>query len=257
MPDLPQFAYEQSPFGPVLAATNVPSGVAAVFTGASFEGRLSSGIAESISGWLAERFGIHAPLSTCHQVHGVTTRRVAAASDWREQESCDALWSDEDRSVLAIKVADCVAVLMVDRESGVSLAFHAGWRGTAAGVATESIAAARLEGDFDPARALVWIGPSIRACCFEVGDEVVEALSARRTLGAEVVDRTRGDRPYLDLTAIVIDDLVGAGIPREAISDAAICTQCTDAFHSYRRDAGAGGRNLAMIAVDRARMGQT
>lgn len=256
MVDLEPFVQEQTPFGEITLATGTPHGATVLFTGTDFAGRLGEGVADSLSSWIRERFGIEAPLSTCHQVHGTTIRRIEPAGQWRELEACDGLWSDEPRSALAIKVADCIAVVMLDRVSGVSLAFHAGWRGAAAGIVTRSLEAASAESQFTAANASAWIGPAIRQCCFEVGEEVIDAIGQGRHLSPAQVDRSRGERPYLDLAGVVVDELRAAGVPGDSIHDFGACTRCSGSFHSYRRDPSRGGRNLAVIAVDREKLGR-
>lgn len=251
------FRTEQSPFGRVtLAAEHVP-GLAVFFTGADFQGRLGNGVAQQLVNWIRERFSIDASLFTCHQVHGTTARRIEPAAGWQELESCDAIWSEQQRSALAIKVADCVAVLVADLQSGVTSAFHAGWRGAASGIATSTLKAVTASADFRAERARAWIGPAIRSCCFEVGEEVIEGMRALPTFREAHVDRERGQRPYLDLPAVVKDELVSAGVPPAAILDAGVCTRCSEEFHSYRRDPSRSGRNLAVIAADRERIGRS
>lgn len=133
------------------------------------------------------------------------------------------------RGALAVLTADCVPVLLAG-EGGVA-AVHAGWRGLAAGVvgaAVDRLGSARA----------AWIGPSIRACCYEVGSEVVRAFRARGlpVAGARRVDPTEAARAAL----------AHAGVERVATSG--ICTACDSAYFSYRRD-GLTGRQMGVIAL--------
>jgi copper oxidase (laccase) domain-containing protein len=105
----------------------------------------------------------------------------------------------------------------------------------------QNIARATLDAvPLDPKSTIAWIGPSIRVCCFEVGEEVAVQFDAR------YVHRDRGPKPHVDTAAVVADVLRGRGIER--VIDTGLCTRCEGSiFHSYRRDKR-GGRNLAIVA---------
>jgi copper oxidase (laccase) domain-containing protein len=94
------------------------------------------------------------------------------------------------------------------------------------------------------------IGPSIRICCYEVGDEVIEAFSSSgRELSRISKPGTRGRR-HLDLVEDNRRQLVAAGIPEGRIYDSGRCTYCErESFYSYRREGPGAGRLLAVIGV--------
>jgi len=118
---------------------------------------------------------------------------------------------------------------------------------------------------FDPAAAFAFLGPSIRVCCFEVGEEVAAQFDPR------FVDRTLGAKPHVDIPALTIEILRDRGFAD--IVDTGLCTKCGNEvsgfrglavsevdtarlrnlatseplFHSYRRDKRSG-RNLAIVA---------
>jgi len=128
-------------------------------------------------------------------------------------------------------------------------AVHAGWRGSAANVAGAA-AEALLGLTNDPESARAWLGPSIGACCYEVGGEV----AARFTSEFLLAD---GGRHRLDLPAVVRSQLEAAGIQRERISPHPSCTMCGgDRFASFRRDGERAGRMIALVARLGGRMRQ-
>jgi len=175
-------------------------------------------------------------IASCHQVHGKDV--FAATGDRRPatEPECDALWTDRPNTALAIKVADCIPITMIDAQHGVMANIHSGWRGTVQNITAATLDAAPL----DPPSTIAWIGPSIRVCCFEVGEEVAMQFDPR------FVDRNRGAKPHVDTQAVVADVLRSRGI-RDVI-DTGLCTRCEGSiFHSYRRDKQ-GGRNLAIVA---------
>ena len=217
----------------------LPPGFAVFCTTRDFDGRLSGERAGLLTSVVRERFGVEAALATCTQVHGVTVHRATHEGAWRECDSCDALWSDHHGVALGIKIADCLPVAMLDPAHGIVANAHSGWRGAVAGVTAAALDASRV----DPATSFAYLGPSIRTCCFEVGEEVASQFDAR------YLDRTR-PKPHVDLVRFTIDILRSRGFGEERISDSEICTRCEGSiFHSYRRDKEARGRNLQIAAM--------
>lgn len=224
----PDFIVEDSPFGRIVVASNA----ALFYTTRDFDGRLNEAVAERITSFIRERFGIDAALNTCVQVHGVAVGTAVKEKRWQECDSCDALWSAERGVALGIKVADCLPVALLDRGNHIAANIHSGWRGAA-----QNIVGKTLDG-IGMSNAEAWLGPSIRVCCFEVGEEVAERFDAR------FVDRSHA-KPHVDLVAYTADVLRKRGIDR--IHDSQLCTRCEGSiFHSFRRD-GSGGRNLAIL----------
>lgn len=239
---------EWSSFGRILVPPAVPAGSTLFYTGSDFPGRLNGDVAQRLRDEVASRLGIAPSVSTGEQVHGPQTRRIVVREEpWRELGSCDSLWSAESPVCLVIKMADCLPVTLLDPENGILANIHAGWRGTAAGVVPGTIDEILAAG-FSPKASRAWLGPAIRQCCFEVGDEVVDALRSRYADVDRFVDRRRA-RPHVDLAALTGDVLQRIGIDPEAIYDCGLCTRCGDSmFHSYRRGGAGAGRNLAIAA---------
>ena len=239
---------DTSPLGRVWVAPT-PQRFALFYTGREIDGHLDGDVVAALRRYVSERFGLETALSTCHQVHGVNVvRSRCSANGWCEEASCDALWSDRSGSALGIKVADCLPVTLIDPGSSVVANIHAGWRGAAARIVERALREVERQSNFTPTRGHVFFGPSIRSCCFEVGEEVIDAF--RESYGEmvdEMVDRSRGERPYLDLVRINAALLEQLGFPSGSIFDCGICTKCDDRFHSHRRDRS-GGRNLAIAA---------
>jgi copper oxidase (laccase) domain-containing protein len=127
---------------------------------------------------------------------------------------------------------------------GVIANVHSGWRGAVQKIAAEAIDAI---GGVGPT-AQAWLGPSIRVCCFEVGEEVVDQFRDVYAEAGLFIDRG-GAKPHIDLPRLTAALLIQHGIAAQNIHDSGLCTRCDGSiFHSYRRDAGRGGRNLAVAA---------
>ncbi len=78
-------------------------------------------------------------LATLKQIHSAAC--VAAEGRSGVLGQGDALLEDTPGAVVAVKTADCVPILLVDERRRAVAAVHAGWRGTAAGIAGKAVAA--------------------------------------------------------------------------------------------------------------------
>lgn len=237
---------EPSILGRVVIPPHLPDGVALFYTTADFPGSLTAETTSLILGFAATRFAVAATLNTCRQVHGTQARRAGAGADrWIECDDCDALWTDQRQVALGIKVADCLPVTLVDPATSVVANIHAGWRGAARGIVSRTIGSMTAQSRFQASSASAWLGPAIRACCFEVGEEVVAQFEDGRRFS----DTSRGRKPYFDLAAATKDELVKSGLAPSSIFDSGLCTRCDGSiFHSYRRSGALAGRNLALVA---------
>jgi YfiH family protein len=224
---------EDSPLGRIVVPPDLPLHFAVMTTTRDYPGKI---VAEELTRFVHGRFGLETSLTTCLQIHSATVVRAVHESSWRECDSCDALWSAEKGVTVAVKVADCLPVSLIDVEHGVIANVHSGWRGAVQDITKVTLDAAPL----DPSSTHAYLGPSIRACCFEVGEEVATRFDER------YVDRSRA-KPHVDLIALTVDLLRARGITR--ISDSGLCTRCEGSiFHSYRRDGAGKGRNLVLVA---------
>jgi len=181
------------------------------------------------------------------QVHGRAVRRITPGEDVAQVRSteADALVAPAGGIAIAVRVADCVPVVVADPASGAVSAIHAGWRGTVAGVVQAAIETLAMHGgDVSEFRAAVF--PHIGVCCFEVGDEVAAQLEAASPI-ADIVRRT-GAKPHVDLTRIVTAQLQRAGLHPDHIEVVPGCTKHEpERFHSFRRDGANSGRHHAVI----------
>jgi YfiH family protein len=196
---------------------------------------------------LAEHAGYDAAqLVTLRHVHG--TDVWASGEPIVEGAQFDGLVCDRAGQVLAVFAADCIPILFADPEARVCGAAHSGWRGTVTGVA-RNVISRMIERGARADRVRVALGPSIGACCFEVGPEVVDEFRARfGDLAGLVVAGPRKD--HLDLRVATRAVLEQAGVQPELIDDRPPCTRCEpERFFSYRRDGTAGGMHMAFIGV--------
>lgn len=191
-------------------------------------------------GWTADRVAL------VSQVHGPTVLRAEAPTGWEGTlGEADAVVTTERGLILAVRVADCVPVLI--RSPGGVAAVHSGWRGTAKNVVRAAVSAlAEITGD-DPASMVAAVGPCISGDAYEVGDEVVDGLRASGLEdGAFLVGGFA--RAHVDLSRAVAAQLRGAGVGE--VDEIRACTVQDRRFYSHRRDGPATGRFAGVIARD-------
>ncbi len=177
------------------------------------------------------------------QVHGAVVHVPAGSPEESRRVQADALVAKTPDLAVAVRVADCVPVLVADPKTGHVAAIHAGWRGVAQGVVREALATLGAE---DPAGLYAAIGPSIGPCCFEVGEDV--AVEIVRAAGEGLVTRPRGDRPHVNLWRAVENQLRALGV--RAVDTLGCCTRCDETrFFSFRRDGARSGRMVGVIVA--------
>jgi YfiH family protein len=241
------WSIEQTAVGRIAVPPVLPAGFAVFCTTIDFPGFLDDDAARALTGVVRDRFGIDATLATCNQVHGATVTRAPSAKAWQECDSCDALWTGAPNHALAIKIADCLPVTLIDPEHRAIANIHSGWRGAAQRITAAALDTLERESSFRATTAVAYLGPSIRVCCFEVGEEVVDELARAYGDIAPFVDRTK-TKPHVDLTAVTAALLRERGVAQ--VHDSGLCTRCEGSiFHSYRRGGRGSGRNLAVAAM--------
>jgi len=173
----------------------------------------------------------------CHQGAGALTGEDPVGVG-------DGMITEESALPLAVLVADCLSLFFADRDGAFIGLAHAGWRGTRLHVASRMVE--RLVSEFggDPSRLMVWIGPGISRCCFQVGEEVWRRFEEDRSRFPECFEE---DTRKIDLKELNRRQLVSAGIPAHNIDVSPECTCCDQRFFSYRREGPGSGLKMAVI----------
>lgn len=184
------------------------------------------------------------------QVHSAIVRQVtkkdAAGLDHRSYPQCDGLITNDPGTALMIFTADCTPILLHDPITGAVGAAHAGWRGTAAGIAEKTVQAMVSAYGCDPKNIHAAIGPNIAQCCFETDRDVPDAMIEALGDDAKPFITQKGDKYYVNLKAINALFLQRAGVTQIDISTD--CTACqSDRFWSHRVTAGQRGSQGAII----------
>lgn len=175
-------------------------------------------------------------------VHG---NKVLVADKPVKAEGCDAVITNKPNVFATVSIADCTPVLICDPKQKAVAAIHAGWRGTAAKIVTETLRAMQTNYGTKGEDCLAFIGACIGEKSFEVGEEVAVQFDD---------DVKRFDpakkKYFVDLKKENKKQLMQFGLKEENIEISEFCTIAdNDKFFSYRKEKGITGRMLAVIGI--------
>jgi YfiH family protein len=189
------------------------------------------------------RFGVGAGAET-HPHPGPPLEGEGAKAGAGAEPEADAAVTATPGVVLAILTADCLPVVLAARAGNEVGVAHAGWRGLAAGVLEETVAAMNTV----PADLVAWLGPAAGPGAYEIGEEVFDAFVARDSRAQAAFTATRPGHWRIDMYELARQRLADAGVT--AVHGGGLCTISDPRrFFSHRRD-GRSGRiaTLAWIA---------
>lgn len=243
-----QFMWQDSPAGRILVCTTLLAVAPHAFTTRQLRFRDASNDddVERLAAALALRPD---QIAWVRQVHGRRVHVAEATTTVAPSPEADAIVAFDAGGGVAVRVADCVPVLIADRHGRGVAAIHAGWRGTCAGVTTAAVERLREQGI--PAGDLIAaIGPSIGPCCYQVDDRVRTAFLGMTPDAAAWFAEDGPGHWRLDLWAANRDQLLDAGVPDEAIAVAQACTaDGLNTWFSYRKEGDVTGRLVAAIRL--------
>ena len=174
---------------------------------------------------VAGAIGVDAPrLIIINQVHG---RDVVNANQANADSSGDVIVDYGDGFAVAVLVADCLPILLVDEDSPTLAVVHAGWRGL-----ENNVLESALE-NFEHHEAVhAFLGPCISAASYQVGPEVAEHFT---TVPGAVTPDT-GDRSRLDLRCVAVAQLLALKVAENQIT---LASQSTDGGATFFSDRAA------------------
>ena len=189
------------------------------------------------------------------QVHGDRVRLVTRADRMAFPGApgtveADGLMTREAGVCLAAFSADCIPVLLCDLVTGAAAAVHAGWRGTALGIAARGVERMAEAFGARPGDILAAVGPGISTCCFETHRDVPDGLRAGMGAGAEpyIYPVPGTEKYHVDLKGANRAWLLQAGVAPEHIAVCDACTACgREIFWSHRKMGAARGSMAALI----------
>jgi len=233
----------------LLFDNHFPPDVTAFFSSSAADFSLtlfSHGLSPQQASTLNNQVGFALPsIFNIQQVHGAKVIVLPSPENsfTGPVPEADALVTQQDALPLCVRTADCLPVFFFDPVTRSVALAHTGWRGTQAGIDGSVVDVLQSGFGVVPADLLIGFGPCIRACCYEVGEDVAKSFP-------HTADQRQG-RYFLNLAAENIRQLCELGVERSRILDSGECTCCSSAFFSYRREGAAAGRHLAVLMLGR------
>ncbi|MFH0877787.1 MAG: peptidoglycan editing factor PgeF [Candidatus Omnitrophota bacterium] len=183
------------------------------------------------------------------QVHGNTVAIVNGSHRGRGRanrrnaiQETDALVTCETRLPIAVLTADCLPVFLADPQRRAIAIVHAGWQGLRQKIISKTVGILAKKFSVCPEELCAVLGPAIRTCCYEVGEEFKGHFEKNISV--------RSSRLFLDMPAAAVGQLCSCGIPESRIFDSGLCTSChDDEFYSYRRQGDSAGRSMSVIEI--------
>lgn len=196
-------------------------------------------VGEVMTRWRAFRSaepGFHATI-VAHQVHGADVAWHDDTRGWVQRDALDGHASAARGVLLAVTVADCIPVYLVDPVHGALALLHAGWRGTAAGILETGLRTLARHAGTRPEDVVMHAGVGICGPCYEVGREVMTAL------GQAAV----GVGPWhADLRERLVAQSAALGVGEAGVS-AWCAAHDRPLFFSHRASHGTDGRMVAYL----------
>ena len=182
----------------------------------------------------------HDLIAIPNQTHSINVKNTTIGG---EILNSDGVFSSNHMVVCSIKVADCLPIFFAHKTELFFGIVHSGWRGLVNGIISESIKLIKSSkialNEID-----VFIGPSIQACCFEVGGDIIDRFNTK------FIKQNMNSRYFVNLQGIAKNKLEGEGIPKKHIRVSEDCTYCQfERYFSFRREGDKSGRMFGLIGV--------
>ena len=193
-------------------------------------------------------------LTTVWQIHSDLVKTVETKEDIKNTEDkFDALVSNLPNTLIGVKTADCVPVLIGDKKTKSFAAIHAGWRGSVESIVVKAIENMRENYGSVSKDLICAVGPAAGCENYEIGADVIEAFGEKFPNSGHIFTTTRENHALIDLHTANKEQLLSAGVLEENISIAPFCTmKRTDLFFSYRAEKkkyGKTGRLMSVIGI--------
>lgn len=214
-------------------------------------GTLPGEPAEATAARLAGALGLgDSRLVMAKQVHSAIVRVLESDRDLADtgRTECDAMTTARRGTLLGIKTADCVPVLIADTRTRAIAAAHAGWRGAAARIVERTFATMVAKHGASRADCIAVVGPAISAAAYEVGSDVLERFQSEFPYASRIISNVHDDKGHIDLKEACAIQLEMCGLDREQIFVSDACTlREPDRWFSYRREGAAAGRIISIV----------
>jgi len=189
----------------------------------------------------ADNYSIMPKQIAClEQIH---SNRIVQVEKRGIYKQADGLITAKKGLYLLIQTADCAPIFLYAPNNEIIAALHGGWRGIVNDIIANAVHIMQADYDVDPRNLRCAVGPSLKACCFEIGEDILHIFDNRFILN-------RAGKYYLQFSQLILAKLQQAGIIQQNIDILEHCTKCNnDIFYSYRGDNQETGRMLNVIGM--------
>jgi polyphenol oxidase len=212
------------------------------------------------------------PLISLRQIHSDLIYQIERMPE--QPLAGDGIVTDTPELLVTVQAADCLPILLVDRKRRAVGVFHAGWRGTVKRIAEKGVGEMRKQFNSDPQNLVAAIGPGVRSCCYEVGEEVRTKFESQFAYAERLFHEVKESDPvrekypllfltarapghselpvklFLDLVEANRQQLLDGGLLAKHIDMAFPCTAChPDLLFSFRAEKGITGRTMAAAGI--------
>ncbi len=180
-----------------------------------------------------------------HSVNVLVVDKPMSMGRDTELDGVDAVVTSTRGLVIGVSTADCLPVVIYDRNAGVAGVAHAGWRGAVGGIIDRTVDT-MIDMGASASCMSVWFGPAICAGCFEVGEEVASRFPA------SCVERQSGLKPHVNLPEFAVGRLIESGVEAKNIHPFStdLCTRCHPSRYFSARASGVNsGRNFTFVML--------
>lgn len=159
----------------------------------------------------------------------------------------DAIITNEKQVAIGVFTADCVPVIIYDKNKKVAAAVHSGWQGTIQNITVKTVQKMIKEYNIDIENLIVYIGPHNMQCCYEVSKELAFQFKNLELYKNSDIIKGRN----LSLQNCIIEQLNSLGVRRHQIKTLDICTFCNKKYdlYSYRKHKEKSGRMFSFICI--------
>lgn len=179
----------------------------------------------------------HNTLVHMKQIHSDIVKCVDSSDCYQTPPTCDALMTNKSQIPLMVMVADCSPLFFYDPICKAIAVVHAGRAGAFSNIVSKTVLGMKNEFSSKCEDIIVYIGPAIGVCCYEVGEEIYETY--KESFGYAFT--CKDGRWFLDVNSIIVKQLQEAGIKDENIENPKTCTSCTTQnYFSYRAEGKTG-----------------
>ncbi len=187
------------------------------------------------------------PIHACNQIHGTDILIIEGNEMSLSSKNADGIITDKKNTPIMVMGADCNLIIIADIKKKVIGSIHAGWKGTINKILVNALEIFKAKYDSKNKDILIYLGPSIRGCCYAVTALFLKKFISKFGDGDYYVI-TENNEILLDLAKVNKMQALKFGIPQQNIIDSGKCTYCDEDFFSYRRSKKTG-RQAAIACI--------